>query len=60
MKIVSYLENDQIYKPNTKDMAVYALEIKRYTSKEQIIEQYPKVYHDGVGKLDSEYHIHLN
>ena len=60
MKIISYLDNDQINKPNTKDTAVYALEIERYTSKEQIIEQHPEVFHEGVGKLDGEYHIRLN
>ena len=60
MKIVSYLDNDKINKPNTKDMAVFALEIERYTSKEQIIEQYPEVFHQGVGKLEGEYHIRLS
>jgi len=60
MKIVSYLDNDKINKPNTKNVVVFALEIERFTSERQIIEKYPEVFHEGVGKLEGEYHIRLN
>ena len=60
MKIISYLDNDEIHKPNTTDTAVFTLEIQRYTSKEQLIEQHPNVFGYGVGKLEGEYHIRLN
>ena len=37
MKIISYLDNldnDEIDKPDTTDVAVFTLETQRYTSKE--------------------------
>ena len=40
-KIVSYLDYDRINKPNTKNVAVFALEIERFKSERQIIEKYP-------------------
>jgi len=56
MKIISYLDNDEMHKPDT----VFMLETQRYTSKEQLITQHPKVFCQGVGKLEGEYHIRLN
>ena len=60
MKIISYLDNDDIYKPNTKDAPVFTVEIQSYTSKQQLIEQHPNVFGQGVGKLEGDYCIRLN
>ena len=60
MKLISYLDNDEIHKPDTINAAVFMLEAQLYTSKEQLITQHPKVFCQGVGKLEGEYHIHLN
>ena len=61
MKIISYqLDNDKIHRPNTTDAVMFTLEIQRYTSREQLIEQHPNVSGHGVGKLEGECHIHLN
>ena len=60
MKIISYLDNDEIHKPDIKDSAVFTLAVQRYTSKEQLLEQHPNVFAPGIGNLEGEYHIHLN
>ena len=41
MKLVSYLDNDELNKPETKGTAVFTLEVRRYASKEQLINQHP-------------------
>ena len=60
MKIISYLDNNDIYKSNTKDTTVFTLEIQSYTLKQQLIEQPPNVVGQGVGKLEGNYCIRLN
>ena len=61
MNIVTYLDNDQLNKPNTGDSEVYALiEKDGPLTKEQLFKKYPRVFSDGVGCLDGEYHIRLN
>ena len=60
MKIISYLDNDEIHKPDITDAAVFTLAVQRYTSKEQLLEQHPNVFGRGVGKLEGEYHIRLH
>ena len=57
MKIITYLDNDGMNSPDTKDTAVFALEVIQYTSKEHLIQQHPKVSEEKVGKLKGEYHI---
>ena len=42
------------------DTAVFMLEAQLYTSKERLIIQHPKVFCQGTGKLEGEYHISLN
>ena len=59
MNIITYLDNDTINKPNTRNAAVFAVEAVRYTSKEQLIVYHPKVFAEGVGMLKEEYHIWL-
>ena len=57
MKIVSYLDNDQLQKPATGHAVVYALEDTMPVSKEHLCKKYPKVFSKGVGQLEGEYHI---
>ncbi len=60
LKIVAYLDNDQLNKPNTGDSTVYTLEGTGPISTEQFINKYPKVFSDGVGLLEGSYHIRLD
>ena len=60
MKIVSYLDNDELNKPDTSDTAVYILDGPSPVSKEQLIKKHPKVFSEGVGQLEGEYHIRLD
>ena len=60
MKIVSYLYNDELYKPNVGDSTVYTLSEDILVSKEVLAKYYPKVFNMGVGKLEGEYHIRLD
>ena len=57
MKIVSYLDNDELYKSNVGDSTV-SEDIP--VSKEVLAKKYPKVFNMGVGKLEGEYHIRLD
>ena len=60
MEIVSYLDNDELYKPNVGNSTVYTLSEDIPVSKEVLAKKYPKVFHMGVGKLEGEYHIRLD
>ncbi len=61
MNIVTYLDNDQLNKPNTGDSEVYTVSTKDGPrTKEQLFEKYPKVFDAGVGCLKGEYHIRLD
>ena len=61
MKIVAYLDNDQLNKPNTEDANVYAVgDGESPVMKEQLVRKYPSVFADGVGLLEGEYHIRLD
>ena len=60
MKIVSYLDNDMINKPNTDGSEVYTLSESRPLTKDKLISQYPDVFGEGVGCLEGERHICLN
>ena len=60
MEIVSYLDSDELYKPNVGDPTVYTLSEDIPVSKEVLAKMYPKVFNMGVGKLESEYHIRLD
>jgi len=42
MKIITYLDNDSMNSPDTKDAAVFALEVRQYTSKEHLIQKFLK------------------
>ena len=60
MQIVSYLDNDQLHKPNTGDATVYTLEMAAPLSPEQLCKKYPMVFSGGVGLLEDVYHIRLD
>ena len=60
MKIITYLDNDDMNRPDTKGAAVFALEITPYTSKEQLLKLHPIVFSQGVGMLEGHYHIRLS
>ena len=62
MKIVAYLDNDQLNKPSTKNAEVYAVgdDESSQVTKEQLIQKYPSVFANEVGLLEGEYHIRLD
>ena len=60
MKIVSYLDNDAINKPMTGNASVYALDQPNSLSIQQLKQQYPVVFGEGVGLLEGPYHIRLD
>ena len=60
MKIVTYLDNDALNIPNIGDTTVYTLNVPSPISKEQLVKKYPRVFNEGVGKLEGEYHIRLD
>ena len=62
MRIVTYLDNDQLNKPSVKNAEVYT--VGRETSfpitKEQLVKKYPCVFTEEVGLLEGEYRIHID
>ena len=60
MKIISYLDNNQLNKPQTGGAPVYAVEEPSSPSVQQLIKQYPSVFGGGVGLLQGLYHIRLD
>ena len=57
MWIVSYLDNDQLNKPETNGTLVYSIGGAGPLSK--FIEQYPTIFGKGVGHLEEPYRIRL-
>ena len=49
MKIVSYLDNDELNRPETGGALIYSVDVPRPLSPQQLIEQYPTVFGEGVG-----------
>ena len=43
MNIIAYLDNDSLNTLNTKDAAVFTLELRQNISKEQLLKQHPRV-----------------
>ena len=60
MKIVSYLDNDSLNKPNTNGCAVCTLESADLCSISHLKEKYPKVFGRGTGLLEGHYHIRID
>ncbi len=46
MKIVTYLDNDELNQPNTGDAAVYTLNVSSPVNKDQLIKKHPKVFNE--------------
>ena len=60
MKIISYLDNDQLNQPRTGGAPVYAAEEQGPLSVQQLTRKYPTVFGGGVGRLQGPYHIRLD
>ena len=60
MRLVSYLDNDELNKPSTGSLPVYALEMKMTSSKDQLLKKYSQVFGPGIGRLEGEYHIQID
>ena len=67
MKIIKYIDNDELNKPQSGNAPVYSLEratMEKVThvpiTREALIKKYPDVFGDGVGKLAGEHHITLD
>ena len=60
MRLVSYLDNDELNKPDTGNLPVFAVDVKVADTVDQLIKQYPEVFGPGIGQLDGEYHIQVD
>jgi len=60
MKIVTYLDNDELNRPETEGAPIYSVDVPRPLSPQQLIEQSPTVFGEGVGRLEGQYHIRLD
>lgn len=57
MNIISYLDNDSMNKPDIGGAPVYTVsQSQQPLTREELIKQY-QMFWDGVGCLESEYHI---
>ena len=61
MKLVAYLDNDDLNKPQPGDAQVYTVDKEHIPlTREMIIEMHPDVFGAGVGLLEGEYHIRID
>lgn len=60
MGVVTYLDNDQLHKPDTGDAPVFAVDDTGPVSVEQLKIKHPKVFGPGVGRLEGKYRIVLD
>ena len=60
MKIIAYLDNDELHKPDTRNAPVYAVEDPVPVTIEGLVAQHPDVFGPGVGLLAGKYHIVLD
>ena len=67
MKIVKYIDSDEINKPQTGNAVVYTLQNTNTSkltrdpiTKEVLIKKYSEVFSDGVRKLAGEYHFRID
>ena len=58
MNVVTYLDNDELSKPDTQDAEVFVIE-DTTLSLQQLVRKFPRVFKQGVGRLAGEYHIRL-
>ena len=60
MRIVAYLDNDKLRKPDPRSAQVYAVDDYTPMTKDSVIQKYPAVFGTGVGLLAGEYHIRVD
>lgn len=60
MRLVTYLDNDELNKPATGDAPVYSVSKLGPLTTQQLTQQYPAVFGGGVGHLEGQYHIRLD
>ena len=61
MHLIKVLDSDDVNRPDTGDRPLFAVrEAGKPLTKEQLVKNFPKVFADGVGKLDGEHHIRLD
>ena len=60
MKVIKYLDDDAIHKPETGSTPVYTLEPAGPVSVEQLQREHPEVFGAGVGRLEGKYRIALD
>ena len=62
MKIIKYLDNDQLNHPQTSDGDMYAHDAptEPVLSADQLVKKFPRVFGDGVAKLPGEYYMELD
>ena len=60
MKIVTYLDNDEMNKPDTGNSPVYMLATSAPLTTELLVQKHPVVFSKGVGLLEGTYHIRLD
>ena len=67
MKIIKYMDNDELNKPQTGSAPVYSVdstatkqETRMPITKEGLIKKFPEVFSEGVGKLAGEHHIRID
>ena len=57
---MTYLDNDQLNKPNIRNSTIYSVASLDPVSTKQFIMKYPKVFSEPVGLLEGIYHIRLD
>ena len=67
MKIIKYIDNDELHKPSTGSFPVYTLdgtsgETSRHSplSKDDLLQRYPRVFRANVGKMEGESRIRID
>ena len=60
MGVITYLDNDQLRKPDAGDAPVFAVDDTGPLSVEQLKARHPKVFGPGVGRLEGKYRIVLD
>lgn len=58
MNVVTHLDNDKLNKPDTQDAEVFVIEGTTLPL-QQLVQKFPRVFKQGVGRLAGEYHIRL-
>lgn len=66
IKIIEYINNDELHKPSTGSALVYNLdstsgEVSNYSplSKDDLLQKYSKVFRANVGKMEGKYCIRI-